>query len=523
MTRLTALLSKTAQILGAVRITSPFGKGELRGISFAHLRGKSFGKNSRNRPLRLGTGHAFSKRGIGRCAVLLCVLAVSACMVGPDYTRPDAMIPSGWRMLNGDPSAVINEQWWSQFNDPQLDRLIDVALAENMDIRIASARVEEARALVTISRAALFPQIGTSTSAGRARTSTGATPLPPGVSATNNFYSAALDTSFELDLWGRLRRGTEAARAALLSTQYAELVVRLSLVNQVAQSYFELRSFDLQLEIARRTLASREESLELVTKRFRGGVVSELDLQQAESEAAGAAVAVPNLEQQIVQRENELSVLLGRNPEDIMRGRGVFEVAIPEVPVGLPSTLLVRRPDILAAEQSLVAANARIGAARAEYFPRISLTGLLGFESTELSDWFNRGSRIWQVAGGLTAPIFTAGRIGAQVDVATAQQQQSLYDYLLTIQTGFREVEDALIAIRKIREQQIAQDRQIQAFQRTLRLANLRYDNGYSGYLEVLDAQRNLFNAELQQVQLQSARLRAIVDLYRALGGGWVP
>jgi multidrug efflux system outer membrane protein len=309
----------------------------------------------------------------------------------------------------------------------------------------------------------------------------------------------------------------------LLSTAYAEQVVRLSLVSQVAQAYFDLRSLDRQLEIARRTLASREESLELVTKRFRGGVVSELDVQQAESEAAVAAASVPNLEQLIVQQENALSILLGHNPEDISRGRSVFEVAVPDVPVGLPSTLLVRRPDILAAEQSLVAANARIGAARAEYFPRISLTGLLGFESRELSDWFSRGSRIWQVAGGATAPIFTAGRIGANVDVATAQQQQSLYDYLLTIQTSFREVEDALIAIRKIREQQMAQDRQIRAFDRTLRLANLRYENGYSSYLEVLDAQRNLFNAELQQVQLQGARLGAIVDLYTALGGGWVP
>jgi outer membrane protein, multidrug efflux system len=291
----------------------------------------------------------------------------------------------------------------------------------------------------------------------------------------------------------------------------------------VAQSYFDLRNLDLQLDIARGTLASREEAFRLVTKRFEGGVVSELDLRQAESEAAVAAAAVPNLEQQIVQRENELSVLLGRNPEDIARGRGVFESAIPEVPVGLPSTLLVRRPDILAAEESLVAANARIGAARAAYFPRLSLTGLLGVESTELSDWFKRGSRVWQVAGGLTAPIFTAGRLGAEVETATAQQQQALYDYLRTIQTGLREVEDSLIATRKIREQQAAQDRQVQALQRTLRLATLRYENGYSSFLEVLDAQRSLFSAELQQVQLQRARLGAIVNLYKALGGGWVP
>jgi multidrug efflux system outer membrane protein len=459
----------------------------------------------------------FYKNGL---AVAASLLAISGCMVGPDYRRPDITVPPAWRMIQGDPAAVINEQWWNQFDDPQLNRLIEVAVAENLDIKIAAARIEEARGLLAVSRSALFPQLDASLSAGRGRSAAAAL---RGVSATQDFFSATLNPAFELDLWGRLRRGTEAARAVLLSTAYAEQTVRLSLASQVAQTYFDLRSLDRQLEIARRTLASREESLELVKKRFRGGVVSELDVQQAESEAAVAAAAVPNLEQQIVQQENALSILLGRNPEDIARGRGVFQVTIPEVPLGLPSTLLVRRPDILAAEQSLAAANARIGAARAEYFPRISLTGVLGFESTELSDWFSRDSRIWQAASGVAAPIFTAGRIGGNVEVATAQQQQSLYDYLRTIQTSFREVEDALIGVRKIREQQMAQDRQIRAFDRTLRLANLRYENGYSSYLEVLDAQRNLFNAELQQVQLQSARLRAVVDLYRSLGGGWVP
>lgn len=453
---------------------------------------------------------------------VLAFLALPACMVGPEYRRPEVAIPPGWRTIDADPGAIINEQWWSQFNDPQLDGLVRIALAENLDLKVAVARIEEAQALVTIARAALFPQIDASGSAGRARTGGGAAGLPVG-SVTNNFFSAVLNTSFELDLWGRLRRSTEAARAVLLSTAYAEQVVRLSLASQVAQFYFDLRSLDRQLKIARATLASRQESLRLVTKRFEGGVVSELDVRQAESQAAVAAAAVPALERQIVQQENALSVLLGRNPQDVVRGRGVFEMTIPEVPVGLPSTLLVRRPDILAAEQDLVAANARIGAARAEYFPRISLTGLFGFESTELSDWFDASSRTWQVAGGLAAPIFTAARIGANVEAASARQQQSLYGYLLTIQASFREVEDALIAVRKIREQQAAQERRIQALQRTLRLANLRYDNGYSSYLEVLDAQRTLFAAELEQVQLQGARLRAIVDLYRALGGGWTP
>src|SRR5918994_3001367 len=266
-------------------------------------------------------------------AWILIYFALSGCMISADYKRPDVSVPPGWRMINGDASAIINEQWWREFNDPQLDRLIEIALAENLDVASAVARVEEARALLATSRAALFPQVGAPSSAARSRSSTGTTPLP-GVSLTNNFYSAVLDASFELDLWGRLRRASEAARAVLLSTEYAAQVVRLALVSQVAQSYFDLRNLDLQLDIARGTLASREQALRLVTKRFEGGVVSELDLRQAESEAAVAAAAVPNLEQQIVERENELSILLGRNPEDIARGRGVFESAIPEVPVG---------------------------------------------------------------------------------------------------------------------------------------------------------------------------------------------
>jgi multidrug efflux system outer membrane protein len=461
---------------------------------------------------------------MSRCvASVLLAWTLAACSTGADYRRPDVEVPGGWRIAAGDPKVVINESWWRLFDDPQLEALIEVARVENKELARAVARVEEARGLAAVARAQQFPQIGAQASAGRSRRAALENPLLPTINQVANLYSTGLNASFELDLWGRLRRANEAARAQLLATQYSARVVQLAIVSQVARSYFDLRSLDLQLEIARRTLESRQKSLRLVRKRFEGGLVSELDVQQAESEAASAARSVPALEQQIVQRENELSILLGHNPEDIPRGRGIFEIASPPIPEGLPSDLLARRPDLLAAEQELVAANARVGVARAEYFPRISLTGLLGVESVELSSLFDARSRTWQIASGLAAPIFTAGRIRGQVEAVSAQEQQALYGYVLTIQQAFQEVEDSLIATRKIREQQAAQDLQVQAFLRTLRLATLRYENGYVSYLEVLDAQRSLFNAELQQVQLQGARLAAIVNLYKALGGGWGP
>jgi multidrug efflux system outer membrane protein len=461
-------------------------------------------------------------RYLTRCIFLpLVAMALFSCAVGPDYRRPAVEAPAGWRELSGDSHAVINEQWWTVFGDEQLDRIIQIALAENKDVQIAAARIEEARALVAATRADQFPQLNVEAGASRSRGSAAATQAPPGTNLTASRYRVAADLSFELDLWGRLRRSTEAARATLLSTEYAERVVRLALVSQVAQSYFDLRSLDLQLGIATRTLKTRRETLRLVRKRFEGGVVSELDLQQAEGEAATAEAAVPALERRIVQRENELSVLLGRNPGAISRGRDLFDVAVPDVPVSLPSDLLGRRPDILSAEQTLVAANANIGVARAAYFPRISLTGLLGVESVELSNLFSREARAWQLATNLAAPIFTAGRTRGQVQAATARQRQALYDYLRTIQTAFREVEDSLVARRTFSEQQQAQNSQVQALRRSLRLAQLRYVNGYSSFLEVLEAQRALFNAELQLVEVQQSRFAATIDLIKALGGGW--
>lgn len=450
--------------------------------------------------------------------VLLIMLA--GCAVGPDYQRPELDLPQSWRAADVDSQPLDADQWWKRFEDPQLDRLVDAALTGNRDVKIAAARILEARANVVIARSALYPQVSARTTAARSRLPSDLT--PPGVSPVGDDYRLQGDLSFEIDLWGRLRRGSEAARADLLSTQYAREVTRLALISNVASGYFNLRSFDLQLDIAQRTLASRAEALSLTQKRFKGGVVSELDVRQAEAEYQAASAVIPDLQRSIVVAQDALSTLLGRYPSEIERGKTIAAIGVPPaVPIGLPSELLARRPDILATELSLIAANARIGVARAAYFPSISLTGLLGVESTELSRLFRGGSRIWQAGLGAGVPIFNAGRIGAEVDAASARQEEALQQYRQTIETAFAEVEDALIAHRTAREKYTTIEAQVKALRRYLRLADLRYRNGQSAYIEVLDAERSLFSAELGQVQTRQSQLAALVQLYKALGGGW--
>ena len=449
---------------------------------------------------------------------LLIILA--GCVVGPDYQRPDVDVPQSWRAAAADTQALRADEWWKLFDDPLLDRLVDAALAGNRDIKIAAARILEARANVVVARSFLYPQVTAQTTAARTRAASSVT--PPGASPVGEDYRLQGDLSFELDLWGRLRRASEAARADLLATRYAREVTRLALISTAANGYFNLRSLDLQRDIALRTVASRAESLSLTQKRFRGGVVSELDVRQAEAEYQAASAIIPDLQRQIIVQEDALSTLLGRYPGEIQRGKTINAISVPpDVPVGLPSELLARRPDILATEQSLIAANAQIGAAKAAYFPSISLTGLLGVESAELSSLLRGGSRIWQAGVGAGLPIFNVGRIGAQVDAASARQEQALQQYRQTIETAFAEVEDALAALRTAREKYNTIEAQAKALRRSLRLADLRYRNGQSAYIEVLDAERNLFNAELGQVQTRQSQLAALVQLYKALGGGW--
>jgi multidrug efflux system outer membrane protein len=459
-----------------------------------------------------------------KLAVLIIALSTgTGCTVGPDYIKPDVDIPDTWRYSIEDASGTVNALWWEQFNDPVLDALINEALINNKDVRIAAARVEEFAARVDITRSGFYPQIGYDGSASRNSTSLdAASALPPGTPRINDSYLAALNVGWELDIWGRIRRATEASRAQLLAEEDVRRSVILTLVSSVAGSYINLRNLDHQLEIARRTLESRGETVELFQLKFEGGVVSELEVAQVRSEYEQAAVTMPSLERQIALQENALSILLGHNPGDIPRGKTIDELGLPRVPAGMPSELLARRPDIQRAEQELIAANAQIGVARSRYFPTISLSGLFGYASSELSDLLQGSSEVWGIGADALGPIFTGGRISSQVRASEAVQRQALISYAQTVQSAFREVDDALISSVKRREELAAQGRRVAALQDYARYAQIRYDEGQVSYIEVLDSERRLFDAELLHTQSMNDVYASLVDLYKAMGGGWV-
>jgi len=451
------------------------------------------------------------------------VFLLAGCMVGPDYKRPALENPTAWRIEEKKAQETANTAWWHQYNDPVMNALIDEALKQNLDLRIATARIDEYVGWYWVERSGLFPQIGGNADAGRSRISEeGTAPLSPQVKNPADFYQGVFSTSWEIDLWGKLRRATEASRAELLASEEARQAVILSLVSAVANGYISLRDLDKQREIAVRTAKVREDAYKLFKQRFEGGVVSELELNQVKSEYEQALATIPQIEKQVTFQENALSQLLGRNPGPIARGKGMDELILPVVPAGLPSDLLEKRPDIRQAEQVLVAANARIGVARAQYFPTISLTGFFGWASTDLSNLFTGPAQVWSWSGSLTAPIFTGGAIMGQVKAAEAIQQQALLSYQSTIQTAFREVDDALVDQKLTREQLEAQQRQVDSLREYTRLAWLRYENGFTSYLEVLDAERSLFSAELSHAQTQGVLFGALVNLYKAMGGGWV-
>lgn len=455
-----------------------------------------------------------------RKIVLLAALTLAGCAVGPTYQRPEVPIPAQWQVGIQTANDLANTTWWNQFQDPVLDDLIQIALQENKDVQIAAARVEEYMGRYGVTRSAQFPQVGANAAGARTRSSENGA-LPPGTNPINTFQ-VDLGVSFELDLWGKLRSATEAARADLLNTEEAKRTVILTLVSQLANSYVQLLDFDKQLAITQATLKTRSESVRINRLRFQAGLISELDYQQAVAEYQNAAVQVPLLERSIAQQENAISLLLGRNPGKIARGLTLDQLALPQVPGGLPSDLLERRPDIRQAEQQLIAANALIGVAKAAFFPSISLTGLFGVASTDLSDLFKGPSKTWQFAGALAQPIFTGGALTGQLQVAEAVQKQALLNYQQVIQNAFAEVDDSLIAVAKLREQLKDEAAQVKALQRYLDLATLRYQNGYSDYLTVVDAERNLYTAQLQYVQDQGNLFTAMVNLYKALGGGWI-
>ena len=423
-----------------------------------------------------------------------------------------------------DSTSLADQKWFDVFKDEPLQELIRTALVRNHDARDAAVRVEAARAALGITRADQYPTVDAVGNVATVRSSTtGTVALPEGVDQTRTLGTAGINLlSFELDVWGRLRRATEAARADLLAAEYNRKAVMTTLVSDVASAYFNLLDLDMELAIARRTLGVRVDSLELIRNRERGGLGTLLDVRQGEQLVYGAEQVIPALEQLIEQTENQISLLLGGAPNAIPRGRPLEEQPQPPaVPAGLPSSLLDRRPDIQAAEQNLVAANAIVGVARAAYFPRISLTGLLGFQSDQLAGLFSGPTRIWQFVPQVTQPIFNAGRVRSNVNLARAQQELALIEYDRVIQTAFREVSDVLVQYQKVREIRAKQELLAATLRDRSRMSRVRYAGGIDPLLNALDAERDLFQAELTLVQTRRNEFLAVVQLYRALGGGW--
>ena len=463
-----------------------------------------------------------------RGAIVALAALLSACTVGPDYGRPPVETPAAYRFSQATAQAVADTGWWQGFDDPVLSSLVDEALRNNLDVQIAAARVDAFLGAYVTTRSALFPQVAISPAfpvqAARQRGSRISTPqvVPGSVSTEYSTYQAGLTASWEIDLWGKVRRRTEAARADVWANEEARRGIVLSVAANAAAGYVALRDLDRRLQIAHETERSRFDSLELFRKRFAGGVISQLELAQVTSEYEAAVAAIPNYEAQIARQETALSLLLGRNPGAIARGKAIDELTPIPIPAGLPSELLDRRPDVREAEQQLISANAQIGAAKALYFPSISLTGAFGAVSTALGDLFTGPARTWSFAAGLTAPIFNAGAIAGQVQQAEAGQRLALANYDKTVQAAFGDVEDALIVTQKSREILAAQQRQVTALADYRRLARLRYDNGYTSYIEVLDAERSLFEAQIAYTQQQDVVLTSLIGIYKAMGGGWV-
>jgi multidrug efflux system outer membrane protein len=454
-----------------------------------------------------------------RAAAIVALVALAAsCTMGPDYRRPAIDSPAEFRDAPTD-DTLANVAWWDFFADPVLGELIEVALEQNQDLLAAAWRVDEARARLGFVKSEMWPSFGYQAGASSADPSDEALGF-----RFDRFesYSASAGVSWEIDLWGRFRRANEAARAELFATEWGRRALIVSLVAEVARGYLLLRDLDQRLQISIDTLESRTRSTELIRKRFRGGIVSELDVRQAEIQEATAAAAVPSFRRQVTQVENALSVLLGRNPGPIPRGLALVDQRFPaELPAGLPSELLQRRPDVRQTEELLHAQMARIGVAQALRWPSLSLTGAAGWESQELSS-FTDGD-FWSLGLNLAGPLFQFGRNKRRVEIERARTEQAILGYEATVLGAFREVEDALVAIRTLRDEHAAWEAQVQSALEAQRLSKARYDGGVTSYLEVLDIERSLFQAELDASRTLQQRLTAVVDLYASLGGGWDP
>jgi outer membrane protein, multidrug efflux system len=459
-------------------------------------------------------------RTFAAIAALLC----AGCVVGPDYKKPVVDTPQAFQYEPKDAADTANTEWWKQFGDPVLDALIVEALANNKNVKVAAANVMQAAGVFTQTRSELFPQIGYSAGGERTRSSESGVPSEVARAARNpvTAYKAILNATWEIDLWGRIQRLSETARANVLASDEARRGVVLSLVASVATDYIQLRGLDAQLDIAKRTLGTYDESVKLFELQFKYGQVSQMNVVQAQSQYDTAAVQIPSIESQIAQTETALSILLGRNPGPIARGKSVSDLAMPNVPAGVPSSLLSQRPDLLQSEQSLIAANAQIGAAQALYFPKISLTGTFGGASPELSDLFKGPARVWSYAGQVAGPIFTFGAVSGQVAQAQAAADAALLNYQASIQNAFADVDNSLIANTKLQEQTAAQQRLVGSLTEYSRLSRLLYNGGYVPYSTVLQAEQDLFPAELNLASIRAQALVSSVNIYKATGGGWV-
>ncbi|HEY1207112.1 MAG TPA: efflux transporter outer membrane subunit [Bryobacteraceae bacterium] len=458
--------------------------------------------------------------------IFLCLLLAAGCAVGPNYKRPAVNAPPQFRAAapGGDAASLADRKWSDLFQDDALHQLVATALENNFDLRIASERVLEARARYRIAGAERFPNLTAQASF------TGSRPpliganndIPPGSNLDVSYTQAGVALDWELDFWGRLRRLAQSARAQYLATEEGRRGVVVSLIADVTGSYFTLRERDLELEIARHTRDIAENNLKLVELRFQRGAATALDVHQAEQFLYIATAQIASAQRDVEQMENALSLLAGRAPGEIARGKALDQFALPpEVPAGLPSSLLERRPDIRQAEQALISANAEIGAAKALYFPQISLTGFLGGQSKVLSDLFTGPARLWSGGPSAVMPVFNAGLVRAGVRLTEAQKREMVLQYQKSIYSGFREVSDALVGYRRTREQRAEQERLVTALSETTRLSQMRYKGGLDSYLQVLDAERNLFQGQLSLAQLRLGEVLSFVQLYRALGGGW--